>query len=162
MRILVVGAGGVGAALASIAARRDVFEHIVLADIDGARAQRAAAMAQSDRVSGTHVDAGDRIDLTELIRSTRADVVVNACDPRFNPPIFDAAFAAGTHYLDMAMHMSKPHPTDPYNQVGVLLGSEQHAVVRARPIGAVCHGCRAWLFGCRRPLRSGPPVLSYR
>lgn len=128
MRILVVGAGGVGSALASIAARRDVFEQIVLADIDGARAQRAAAMAHSDKVTGTRADAGDRIDLIELIRSTKADVVVNACDPRFNPPIFDAAFEAGTHYLDMAMHMSKPHPTDPYNQVGVLLGSEQLAV----------------------------------
>ena len=128
MRILVVGAGGVGSALASIAARRDVFEQIVLADIDGARAQRAAAMAHSDKVTGTRVDAGDRIDLINLIHSTKADVVVNACDPRFNPPIFDAAFEAGTHYLDMAMHMSKPHPTDPYNQIGVLLGSEQLAV----------------------------------
>jgi saccharopine dehydrogenase-like NADP-dependent oxidoreductase len=128
MRVLVVGAGGVGSALASIAARRDVFEQIVLADIDAARAHRSAAQARSGKVSGTRVDAGDRLDLVELINSTRADVVVNACDPRFNPPIFDAAFAAGRHYLDMAMHMSTPHPTDPYRQVGVMLGDAQFAV----------------------------------
>ena len=39
MRILVLGAGGVGAAFAAIARRRDFFDHMVLADLDpGARA----------------------------------------------------------------------------------------------------------------------------
>ncbi len=38
IRILVVGAGGVGAAFASIAARRPIFSDIVLADIDLNRA----------------------------------------------------------------------------------------------------------------------------
>ncbi len=128
MRVLVVGSGGVGAAFASIAARRDVFEQIVVADIDGARAARAAATARSARVVSTKVDASDRGDIVELARSCRADVIVNACDPRLNPPIFDAAFEAGCHYLDMAMHMSSPHPTDPYNQTGVMLGDAQFAV----------------------------------
>ncbi len=128
MRVLVVGSGGVGAAFASIAARRDVFEQIVVADIDGARAARAAATARSTRVVSTKVDASDRGDIVELARSCRADVIVNACDPRLNPPIFDAAFEAGCHYLDMAMHMSSPHPTDPYNQTGVMLGDAQFAV----------------------------------
>ena len=128
MRVLIVGAGGVGSSIATIAARRDVFEHIVLADVDHGRAARAASRAGSARVSATRVDAADMLDLVELIRSVRADVVVNACDPRFNPPIFDAAFTAGCHYLDMAMHMSTPHPTDPYNQCGVKLGDAQFAV----------------------------------
>ena len=112
----------------SIAARREVFEHIVVADVDLGRAQRAAARVGSPHVVGTRVDASDRLDLVELATSTHADVIVNACDPRFNPPIFDAAFAAGCHYLDMAMHMSTPHPTDPYNECGVKLGDAQFAV----------------------------------
>jgi saccharopine dehydrogenase (NAD+, L-lysine forming) len=128
MRVVVVGSGGVGAAFASIAARRDIFEHIVVADIDGARASRAAIKAGSDRVTATRVDASDRLDIVELARTARADVIVNACDPRLNPPIFDAAFEAGCHYLDMAMHMSVPHPTDPYHQTGVILGDAQFAV----------------------------------
>ena len=37
MKILVVGSGGVGAAFAPIAARRDFYEHIVFADLDPAR-----------------------------------------------------------------------------------------------------------------------------
>ena len=128
MRVIVVGSGGVGAAFASIAARRDVFEQIVVADIDGNRAARAAAKANSPRVTATRVDASDRVDIVELARTTRADLIVNACDPRLNPPIFDAAFEAGCHYLDMAMHMSVPHPTDPYHQTGVILGDAQFAV----------------------------------
>lgn len=128
MRVLVVGAGGVGAAFASIAARRDVIESVVVADIDGARADRAAARARSTRVTATRVDASDRTDIVELARTSRADIIVNACDPRLNPPIFDAAFDAGCHYLDMAMHMSTPHPTDPYHQTGVMLGDAQFEV----------------------------------
>jgi saccharopine dehydrogenase-like NADP-dependent oxidoreductase len=127
MRVLVVGAGGVGSSIVSIAARRDVFEHIVVADVDAARAARAAARTGSSKVIGTRVDAGDKIDLVELARTSRADVMVNACDPRFNPPIFEAAFEAGCHYLDMAMNLSVPHPTDPYNMPGVMLGEAQWA-----------------------------------
>ena len=128
MRVLVVGSGGVGAAFASIAARREAFEQIVVADIDGDRAARAAAKAGSARVTSTRVDASDAADIVELARTARADLIVNACDPRLNPPIFDAAFEAGCHYLDMAMHMSVPHPTDPYHQTGVILGEAQFAV----------------------------------
>jgi saccharopine dehydrogenase (NAD+, L-lysine-forming) len=127
MRLLVVGAGGVGSSIVSIAARREVFEQIVVADVDANRAARAAARAGSNRVIGTRVDASDRIDVLELARTSRADVVINACDPRFNPPIFEAAFQAGCHYLDMAMNLSVPHPTDPYNTPGVMLGEAQWA-----------------------------------
>ena len=128
MRMLIVGAGGVGSAIASIAARRPIFSDIVLADIDANRAARAAAMARSERVRSTQVDASDRHDIVELAHTMRADIIINACDPRLNPPIFDAALAAGCHYLDMAMHMSSPHPTKPYEQTGVMLGDAQFAV----------------------------------
>ncbi|MEI7548771.1 MAG: saccharopine dehydrogenase NADP-binding domain-containing protein, partial [Actinomycetota bacterium] len=44
MRVLVVGAGGVGSSIVSIAARRDAFEQIIVADVDGERATSAAAI----------------------------------------------------------------------------------------------------------------------
>lgn len=128
MRVLVVGAGGVGSSIVTIAARRPVFDQIVVADIDAARAAATAGHTRSERVRSTQVDASSTADLVELVAATRADVVVNACDPRFNPPIFDAAYAAGSHYLDMAMHMSTPHPTHPYERPGVMLGDAQFAV----------------------------------
>jgi len=128
MRVLVIGAGGVGSAIVGIAARRPVFEAIVVADIDPTRVERAVRLAACERVSGQNVDASSVDELVALAHSVRADVMVNACDPRFNPPIFDAAFAAGCHYLDMAMHMSTPHPTHPYSEVGITLGDAQFAV----------------------------------
>ena len=43
MRVLVVGAGGVGTAVARTVARRNLFERVVVADYDEARAGRAIA-----------------------------------------------------------------------------------------------------------------------
>ena len=127
MKVLVVGAGGVGAAAAAVAARRDFFEHFVLADIDPARAERAA-WPLGARGGSAQLDASDAKAIAELARSEGADAILNACDPRFNPPIFEAAFDAGCTYLDMAMTLSHPHPERPYSNVGVMLGDEQFAV----------------------------------
>ena len=48
MRILVVGAGGVGGAAAAIARRRDFFERMVLADVSAERAEAAVARLGDD------------------------------------------------------------------------------------------------------------------
>ena len=57
-------------------------------------------------------------------RSSRAaegvDAILNAVDPRFNPPIFQAAFDAGCTYLDMAMTLS-------HAETGEKLGDAQFA-----------------------------------
>jgi saccharopine dehydrogenase (NAD+, L-lysine forming) len=125
MRILVVGAGGVGSAFTAIAARRDFFDRVVVADYDLARAERAAAT--DPRFSAAQVDASDAESVASLVREHRISHVLNAVDPRFVMPIFDGAFAAGADYLDMAMSLSRPHPDAPYSRVGVKLGDEQFA-----------------------------------
>jgi saccharopine dehydrogenase-like NADP-dependent oxidoreductase len=128
MRILVIGAGGVGGAVPAIARRRSFFDHLVIADIDEAKARRAVEpLGEPDRFSATRADASDRAALAELIRSTRADVVLNAVDPVFNMPIFDAAYETRTTYLDMAMSLSEPHPDAPYERPGKKLGDDQFA-----------------------------------
>ena len=128
MRVLVVGAGGVGAAVARIAARREFPTAVVLADLDRDRAVRAAAATGDDRVTAAAVDASDPIALRELIRATQADAVLNATDPRFVLPVFTACLHAGVTYLDMAMSLSRPHPDRPYELTGVKLGDEQFAL----------------------------------
>lgn len=127
MRVLVIGAGGVGTAVARTVARWGLFERVVMADYDGERAKNAAA-AGGGRFAGYRLDAGDEKAIEELIRSESCDVVLNAVDPRFVMPIFRAALAAGVTYLDMAMSLSHPHLTDPYHQPGVKLGDEQFAL----------------------------------
>ena len=127
MRVLLVGAGGVGTAFARTAARRGIFEHVVVADHDLERAQRAA-QAASDRFEAVQLDASDEKAVSELLRATRCDVLMNAVDPRFVMPLFRGALAAGTHYVDMAMSLSHPHPDEPYAKTGVKLGDDQFAL----------------------------------
>jgi saccharopine dehydrogenase (NAD+, L-lysine-forming) len=127
MRILMVGAGGVGSAAAAIAARRDFFDTCVVADYDFDRARRAVAAAGDDRFSAAQVDAASAQAVMGLCREHQITHVLNAVDPRFVMPIFDGAFSGGAHYLDMAMSLSHPHPSEPYARTGLKLGDDQFA-----------------------------------
>jgi saccharopine dehydrogenase (NAD+, L-lysine-forming) len=125
MRILLVGAGGVGSAFCAIAARRDFFEQIVVADHDPERARLAAA--PDPRFTAAQVDASNAASVAALASGNGVTHVMNAVDPRFVTSIFDGAFEAGADYLDMAMSLSQPHPEHPYSQAGVMLGDYQFA-----------------------------------
>jgi saccharopine dehydrogenase (NAD+, L-lysine forming) len=125
VRILVVGTGGVGSAFASIARRRSFFDHCALADYDTTRPEGVVAGLDDARFSAHRVDASSKDDVVRIVRETRADAVLNAVDPVFNMPIFDACFEAGVTYLDMAMSLSQPHPERPYRETHVKLGDEQ-------------------------------------
>ncbi|MGH3367275.1 MAG: saccharopine dehydrogenase family protein [Nocardioidaceae bacterium] len=127
MRVLVVGAGGVGSAFVSIAARREFFDRVVVADYDVRRAQRAVDAVGDPRFTASQIDASSAEAVAALAREHDCTHVLNAVDPRFVMPIFDGAFAAGADYLDMAMSLSRPHPDAPYAKTGVKLGDEQFA-----------------------------------
>jgi saccharopine dehydrogenase-like NADP-dependent oxidoreductase len=127
MRILLIGAGGVGAAFVSIARRRHFFEACLVADYDEARAEKAVVGAADGRFTAAQVDASSAESVAVLAREFEATHVLNAVDPRFVMPIFEGAFAAGADYLDMAMSLSKPHPDRPFEETGVKLGDEQFA-----------------------------------
>ncbi|MFF5758678.1 saccharopine dehydrogenase family protein [Streptomyces longwoodensis] len=128
MRVLLVGAGGVGTAVTRIAARRTFFEAMVVADYDPARSAAAVAALDGDgRFVAERVDAGDEAAVTALLARHGCDVLLNATDPRFVMPLFRAARAAGATYVDMAMSLSRPHEERPYEECGVKLGDEQFA-----------------------------------
>ena len=133
MRILVVGSGGVGDAVARVAARRGFFDRLVVADRDLARAQRTVAAVEERhpgdrRFVAARVDASSAGAVEVLAREHGITHVLNAVDPRFVMPVFDGAFAAGADYLDMAMSLSQPHPEKPYREPGVKLGDRQFEV----------------------------------
>jgi len=132
MRILLVGAGGVGDAIAKIAARRDFFETIIVSDYDVTRAERTIAWLEArgearGRFVASAIDASDPESVTAVAKQHGATHVMNAVEPKFVPTIFAGALAAGADYLDMAMSLSEPHPTDPHSQTGVKLGDDQFA-----------------------------------
>jgi saccharopine dehydrogenase-like NADP-dependent oxidoreductase len=128
MRVLLIGVGTVGEAIARMSAEREWCETMVLADYD---LERATALQRElgdpERFPAERIDAGDGAAVAELARRHGVDVVMNAVDPRFVMPIFDGALAAGANYIDMANSLSRPHATDPFHRPGVKLADEQLA-----------------------------------
>ena len=163
MRVLLVGAGGVGSAATAIAARRDFFEHFVVADYDLDRARRAVAGARRRPVRR---GAGGR-----LGRRRRAGAVPRAPD-HARPERGGSA----VRHADLRRRVFAPVPTtwtwrcrcrtriptEPYAKTGVKLGDEQFAVAdkwdRDRAAGAGRHRRRTRTVGRLRPLRRRSPV----
>ncbi len=128
MKLLILGAGGVGSSTCAIVARRDFTEAVVVADYSLDRARVAVDHHGDGRFVAARVDAADEADIQALIAAHRVDAVLNAVDPRFVMPIYQACLAAGVTYLDMAMSLSHPHPDQPHTQTGVKLGDDQFAL----------------------------------
>ena len=126
MKILLVGVGGVGEAIAAIAKERTWVEQIVLADYNLERAKEVQKkLGDYKRFPAEHIDASNQKMIEELAKMYKVDLIMNSVDPVFNQQIFDAAFNVGAKYMDMAMTLSTPHPTDPFHKTGVKLGDYQ-------------------------------------
>jgi saccharopine dehydrogenase-like NADP-dependent oxidoreductase len=131
MRIYIVGAGGVGNALAGILATRSFYDRVTIADYDPARAEAAVRWINkrhpevANKFSASQIDASSATAVTHELRDHNATWVINAVEPGFVQSIFQGAFDAGVNYLDMAMSLSRPHPTDPFTTPGVMLGDWQ-------------------------------------
>jgi saccharopine dehydrogenase (NAD+, L-lysine-forming) len=126
MKILLVGVGGVGEAIAMIAKSRSWVELIVLTDYNLQRAEQVQAkLGDSNRFPVEFVDASKQESIEELARKYGVDLIMNAVDPVFNKQIFDAAFNAGCTYMDMAMTLSEPHPEEPFTKTHIKLGDYQ-------------------------------------
>ena len=129
MRVLLIGVGTVGEAIARISARADWCEAMILADYDLDRARTLAdALGDAERFPAIQLDARDAANVTGAAREHRADLVMNAVDPQFVMPIFAGALEADAHYMDMAMSLSRPDPERPFERPGLKLGDEQFAM----------------------------------
>lgn len=126
MKVLLVGVGGVGEAIAAIAKPRKWMELMVLADYNVKRAEEVQKkLGDSKRFPVEFIDASNQQNIEELAKKYQVDLIMNSVDPIFNQQIFDAAYNAGVKYMDMAMTLSEPHPSDPFNKPGVKLGDYQ-------------------------------------
>jgi saccharopine dehydrogenase-like NADP-dependent oxidoreductase len=126
MKVLLVGVGGVGEAIARIAEPREWVKQIVLADYNQERAKEVQQkLGDAKRFPVEFVDAGKQELIEKLAKKYKVDLVMNACDPSFNVPIFEAAYQVGCDYMDMAMTLSAPHPEKPFEKCGVKLGDYQ-------------------------------------
>lgn len=126
MKVLLIGVGGVGEAIAVIAQNRPWLEKMVLADYNLERAREVRQKLDApEKFPAEWIDARDESHIVALARKHAVDVIMNAVEPRYNMPIFNAAYQVGCTYIDMAMSLSSPHPTHPYQECGVKLGDAQ-------------------------------------
>jgi len=157
MKVLLVGVGTVGEAIARLSAGRPWLEQMVLA---GHNLDRVRQVADSIGDAASHpvarIDASDASEVEALARAHKVDLVMNAVDPRFLMPVFEGALAADVDYMDMAVSLSQPHPTDPYGTPGVKLGDEQFAMdapTRSRWTASRSGRATSWPRSCRIPRR---------
>jgi saccharopine dehydrogenase-like NADP-dependent oxidoreductase len=128
MRVLLIGAGGVGEAIARIASDRDWLEQMIVADYDADRARFVVdSIEHGGRYIARRIDASSAATITQAALDYGVDLVMNAVDPQYVMPIFDGALGADVNYMDMAMSLSHPHPDDPFSVPGIKLGDEQFA-----------------------------------
>src|SRR5258706_701529 len=126
MKVLLIGVGGVGEAIAAIAKPREWIQLMVLADYNVKRSEEVQKkLGDEKRFPVEFIDASKRENVEALARRYSVDLIMNAVDPIFNEQIFDAAFNVGVKYMDMAMSLSQPHPTDPFHKPGIKLGDYQ-------------------------------------
>jgi saccharopine dehydrogenase-like NADP-dependent oxidoreductase len=96
MRVLIVGSGGVGESTAAIAKRRDpngeLFETMVMADCDLARAQAAASrLGDEKRFPAEPIDASDVKAVVALCEKYDAEMLCSFLPVEFNPFTLQAA-----------------------------------------------------------------------
>jgi len=128
MRVLLIGAGTVGEAIARVAADRPWLEQMVVADYDADRARFVVdSVDHGGRYVARRIDASSATTVAAAARDYEADLVMNAVDPQLVMPIFDGALEANVDYMDMAMSLSRPSTERPFEEPGVKLGDEQFA-----------------------------------
>jgi saccharopine dehydrogenase (NAD+, L-lysine-forming) len=104
MKVLLIGAGAVGEAIAITAAKRPWLEKLVIADYNLDRARFVAnRLGGPEKFPAEKVDARDTAQIVALARKHGAHLIMNAVSNIYNHFIFDAAYEADCTYLDMAM-----------------------------------------------------------
>ena len=133
MKLMIIGAGGVGTSVVRIIKRAgqegEWAEKVVLADIDIKRPAEICSQLGQQRFVPEVVDAGDSESISAAIKKHGITMVLNVVAPSFNETIFDACYENGVNYMDCAMTLSKKDPVDPYNKSYIKLGDyqfEQH------------------------------------
>lgn len=117
MKVLLVGVGGVGEAIAVMAAKRPWLEKMVLADFNLERARAVQTRFNNvDKFPTVQLDASNIGQVVEVARKHQVHLLMNAVNVEFDAPLFEAAYKAGCTYMDMAM-----------NGIGAGMGQEEFA-----------------------------------
>lgn len=116
MRMLLIGAGGVGESILKILQERDSegkwLEKVIVSDYDLERAEEVVEhLGERDRFIAERVNAKYMDDIVELIKKHQCDFVMDAAAPFVTNIIFDAAYKAGANYANLGtLSVPYSHP----------------------------------------------------
>lgn len=129
MKLLIIGAGGVGTSTAMIIKRAGQdgmwAEKVVISDYNLARAEEQVAIINDPRFVAEKINAKDADTIKAVVQKHGITFVMNAVEPSFNEVIFDTCFDQGVGYLDCAMTLSYKHKEKPFELVNIKLGDYQ-------------------------------------
>src|SRR3989304_9599888 len=102
-KILIIGAGGVGAVVAhKVAKVPQVFTDIMLASRTKSKCDAVARAVGTHKIKTAQFDADHVHQLVELFPRFRPEIVINVALPYQDLTIMDACLETGVHYLDTA------------------------------------------------------------
>lgn len=102
-KVLIIGAGGVGAVVTHKCAQvPEVFTEIMLASRTKEKCDKIAAQIKNTKIQTAKLDADIVQNTIDLINSFKPDIVINVALPYQDLVIMDACLATKTNYLDTA------------------------------------------------------------
>lgn len=105
MKVMLAGVGGVGEAIAVMANTRPWLDKMVLADYSLERAAKVQTKLNNvEKFPVEQLDASDINHVSQTARKHQVDLIMNAVNVEYAPPLFEAAFQCGCTYMDMAMN----------------------------------------------------------
>lgn len=102
-RVLIIGAGGVGAVVAhKCASVPAVFEEIMLASRTKSKCDKIAQRIGGNRIKTAQVDADNVEQTVDLINQFKPDLLINVALPYQDLTLMEACLRTKTNYLDTA------------------------------------------------------------
>ncbi|HUK03417.1 MAG TPA: saccharopine dehydrogenase C-terminal domain-containing protein [Steroidobacteraceae bacterium] len=99
-RVLILGAGKIGALISGLLAESGAYE-VQLADVDGAAAESVAKAHGSSRLASYALDAAAGNALARHLFAHPVDAVISSLPYYCNVAVAEAARGAGIHYFDL-------------------------------------------------------------
>jgi len=117
VRVLVLGCGRMGSAIALDMIQSDEVSKVVVGDFDEKKADQLAAKLKSDKVLGERVDVTDQKTTIKLMKNF--DAAISALPHGTNVLASKAAIEAGIHLVDLTFQEQQWELDTPAKEVGV-------------------------------------------
>jgi len=119
VRVLVLGCGKMGSAIATDMAQSDEVSRVVLGDFDEKKTEQLATKLESDKVSGQRVDVMNQQTTKEIMKNF--DIIMSALPYTISAQASKVAVEAGVHLVDLSLEEQQWELDTPAKEAGVTL-----------------------------------------